>query len=253
MLRERAAAKFSRAGTDVLHARRSGAGDHRAGLTPSRRTFSAMPPRSGICAVASVAICSTWPPPSVTSLVLTLIPYVYAWPPGTHPSMASSARSASKSKMSNNGLCPADAWIFFDPGRREGGRRIVNPRDYQPPLSTIAAWLPRAAGIGVKVAPGIDYDHLPWEQYEVEIVSLGGDVKEAVLWFGALARGTRTATVLPAGVSLVYQATAPIDVCIATRLSVRTGRRSDSRTSGRAACGEHWSDQDRSRDRLHRL
>ena len=107
--------------------------------------------------------------------------------------------------------CPPGATIFFDPGRRQDGRRIANPRDYQPPLTTVEAWLPRAAGIGVKVAPGIDYDRLSWE-CEVEVVSLGGEVKEAVLWFGAQARGKRTATVLPAGATLIYSPTGPIDV-----------------------------------------
>ena len=72
--------------------------------------------------------------------------------------------------------------------------------------------MPRAGGIGVKVAPGIDYDRLPWGTFEVEIVSLGGEVKEAVLWFGDLVRGKRTATVLPAGVSLSFMPTPPIEI-----------------------------------------
>ncbi len=108
--------------------------------------------------------------------------------------------------------CPPGATIFFDPGRRRADRRIFDPRDYQPPLTTLETWLPRAGGIGVKVAPGIDYDRLPWGTFEVEIVSLGGEVKEAVLWFGDLARGKRTATVLPAGVSLIFMPTPPIEV-----------------------------------------
>ena len=107
---------------------------------------------------------------------------------------------------------PAHSLLFFDPGRRQGSRRIFNPGDYQPPLSTIARWLPQADGIGVKVAPGINYEGLPWQPYEVEIVSLGGEVKEAVLWFGSLARGERTATVLPAGVSLTAYPVAGVAV-----------------------------------------
>jgi hypothetical protein len=93
------------------------------------------------------------------------------------------------------------ALVFFDPARRAGGRRRWSPNDYEPPLHTIERWLPHVAGLGVKVAPGIDYDALPYP-CEVEIVSVAGDVKEACLWFGALRRGTRCATVLPAGVSL---------------------------------------------------
>jgi len=96
---------------------------------------------------------------------------------------------------------PLGALVFFDPARRTGGRRRWSPDDYEPPLRTIERWLPHVAGMGVKVAPGIDYDALPYP-CEVEIVSLGGEVKEACLWFGVLRHGTRRATILPAGVSL---------------------------------------------------
>lgn len=97
---------------------------------------------------------------------------------------------------------PAGATIFCDPARRRGGRRVFDPEMYQPPLSIVERWMGTAAGIGVKVAPGIDYDALPWQDCEVEVISLDGEVKETVLWFGALARGTRTATLLPSGVTL---------------------------------------------------
>ncbi len=97
---------------------------------------------------------------------------------------------------------PEHAYIFFDPGRRREGRRIFDPGHYQPPLGTIERWLSRADGIGVKVAPGIDYDALPWRPGEVEVISVDGDVKEAVLWFGRLMRGERTATLLPSGATL---------------------------------------------------
>ena len=107
---------------------------------------------------------------------------------------------------------PPGALIFWDPARRKGGRRVFDPEQYQPPLSLLERWLPRARGIGVKVAPGIDYDALPWEICEVEVVSLGGEVKEAVLWLGELMRGRRTATLLPSGVSLTAADVAPIPV-----------------------------------------
>ena len=102
---------------------------------------------------------------------------------------------------------PPGALLFFDPARRAGGRRRWSPNDYAPPLRTIERWLPHAAGLGVKVAPGIDYDALPYE-CEVEIISVAGEVKEACLWFGALRRGVRRATLLPANVSLEY---APVE------------------------------------------
>ncbi|GAC1442840.1 MAG: methyltransferase domain-containing protein [Mycobacteriales bacterium] len=101
--------------------------------------------------------------------------------------------------------------VFADPGRRAGGRRVFHPRDYTPPLAQVLGWLPRLDALGVKVAPGVDYDVLPRE-LEVEVVSLRGDVKEAVLWGGSARRGSRrTATLLPAGNVLTDVAvTAPV-------------------------------------------
>jgi SAM-dependent methyltransferase len=89
--------------------------------------------------------------------------------------------------------------VFVDPARRAGGRRVFDPRAYSPSLETVLDWLPDVSALAVKVAPGIDYEQLP-TGIEVELVSLHGDVKEAVLWAGDLRRGAgRTATLLPAG------------------------------------------------------
>ncbi len=114
-------------------------------------------------------------------------------------------------------LAPAVAldagWtVFVDPGRRgAGGARIFDPAAYEPPLPAIQA---RYAGLdlALKVAPGIDYAALPWAE-EVEIVALGGDVKEAVLWCRGLATPgvQRRATLLPGGATLT-DADAP-DAC----------------------------------------
>jgi SAM-dependent methyltransferase len=87
--------------------------------------------------------------------------------------------------------------VFADPARRSRGRRVFDPRAYSPALDVLLGWLPQLTMLGVKVAPGIDYDALPPE-LDVEVVSLHGDVKEAVLWGGAARRGARrTATLLP--------------------------------------------------------
>lgn len=95
-------------------------------------------------------------------------------------------------------LTPRGA-VFADPARRAGGRRVFDPRGYTPSLDVVLGWLPGLTALGVKVAPGIDYDALPAE-LEVEVVSLRGEVKEAVLWGGGARRGARrTATLLPAG------------------------------------------------------
>jgi SAM-dependent methyltransferase len=96
--------------------------------------------------------------------------------------------------------------VFADPARRAGGRRVFDPRAYTPSLDQVLGWLPRLDALAVKVAPGIDYDQLPPE-VEVEIVSLRGEVKEAVLWAGAVRRGPRrSATLLPAGEVLTDEA-----------------------------------------------
>lgn len=94
---------------------------------------------------------------------------------------------------------PVGADVFVDPARRAGGRRVFDPRAYAPPLDTVLAWRGRVRSLGAKVAPGVDYDLLP-DDVEVELVSLRGQVKEAVLWAGAARTGhRRQATLLPAG------------------------------------------------------
>jgi SAM-dependent methyltransferase len=87
--------------------------------------------------------------------------------------------------------------VFVDPARRSGGRRVFSARAYSPPLDLVASWLPGLRSLGVKTAPGLADDDVP-DGFEVEVVSLGGDVKEAVLWGGEARRGAaRSATLLP--------------------------------------------------------
>lgn len=107
----------------------------------------------------------------------------------------------------------ADA-LFCDPARRSAGRRVFDAEQYQPPLSLVLGWRAFVPALGVKLAPGIDYDSLEGiEGCEVEFVSLAGELKEAVLWCGPLASASRRATLLPAGVSLTNDPSlAPLDV-----------------------------------------
>ncbi len=86
--------------------------------------------------------------------------------------------------------------VFVDPARRGGRGRIFDPEAYSPPLSwavSAARRAPRAAAL--KIAPGVPHEAVP-EDAEAEWISDGGDVKEAVLWFGTEPGAVR-ATLLP--------------------------------------------------------
>ncbi|OGO31074.1 MAG: hypothetical protein A2136_07315 [Chloroflexi bacterium RBG_16_54_11] len=89
------------------------------------------------------------------------------------------------------------AALFFDPARRSGHRRHFSVQQYHPPLSIIKGWLPDFPSLGVKTSPGVDLSELTDYQAEVEFISLHGELKEAVLWFGALKTAHRRATILP--------------------------------------------------------
>jgi hypothetical protein len=93
--------------------------------------------------------------------------------------------------------------LFADPGRRdEYGRRIFNVQEYRPPLITFEAWAETVPNQGIKVSPAIDYSELPLE-IEIEFISVKGEVREGVLWSGALRTGAkRRATLLPSGATL---------------------------------------------------
>ncbi|MFN4260303.1 MAG: class I SAM-dependent methyltransferase [Gemmataceae bacterium] len=97
---------------------------------------------------------------------------------------------------------------FFDPDRRTGGRRHVSIRDYQPPLDAVLARLPNEAALGVKLAPAVAWNELQTYAAEVEFISLHGELKEGVLWFGPLRTTTHRATVLPGPYTLT--ATEPV-------------------------------------------
>jgi hypothetical protein len=77
---------------------------------------------------------------------------------------------------------------FLDPARRAAsGRRLLDPHQGSPPFSFALDLARRLPGVGVKTAPGIPH-HLVPEGAEAQWVSVDGDVVEAGLWFGAVAR-----------------------------------------------------------------
>jgi hypothetical protein len=98
--------------------------------------------------------------------------------------------------------------LYCDPSRREEDRRIRSVRRYSPPLETAAAW--RAAldsqALCVKISPGVRWEEIEREPCEVEFVSWEGELREAVLWYGAFAGARRRATLLPAGETMTEDA-----------------------------------------------
>lgn len=90
-----------------------------------------------------------------------------------------------------------DLALFFDPARRSAGKRLFSVRDYFPPLEVVREWLPHRPALGVKISPGVKVEELSSYQAELEFISLKGELKEGVLWFGPLSTAYRRATVLP--------------------------------------------------------
>ncbi len=89
---------------------------------------------------------------------------------------------------------------FVDPARRTAsGKRLLDPREGSPPLSFVLDLAGRLPAVGLKTAPGIPH-HLVPENAEAQWISVDGDLVEAALWFGLLARDgvRRAALVLPA-------------------------------------------------------
>ena len=95
--------------------------------------------------------------------------------------------------------------LFFDPARREAGKRLFSVEDYLPPLSAVLSWLKDYPASGVKISPGVKIEELTTYDAELEFISLRGELKEAVLWFGPLKSVSRRATLLPGPHSLVSE------------------------------------------------
>ena len=104
---------------------------------------------------------------------------------------------------------------FLDPARRtSSGRRVLDPRQASPSWDVVLGVAERLVATGVKVAPGIPRD-LPPDRTETQWVSVDGDVVEAGVWFGPLARPgvRRSALVLSAaGAALVDDDVVPSPV-----------------------------------------
>jgi hypothetical protein len=112
--------------------------------------------------------------------------------------------------LSPPGFLPGKVGLFFDPARRAHHRRLSSVRDYQPPLTLVEQWIARFPALGVKISPGVDLEEINDYDAEVEFISLRGELKEAVLWFGPLKATRRRATLLPGLHTLTPEVPEPV-------------------------------------------
>lgn len=86
--------------------------------------------------------------------------------------------------------------------RRSEGERRLAVEQYQPPLRVVAGWRERIPALAVKLAPGVSLREIERHDAEIEFLSVAGELKECVLWFGPLQTTRRRATRLPEAISL---------------------------------------------------
>lgn len=90
-----------------------------------------------------------------------------------------------------------DDAVFIDPDRRADGKRHIKIAEYVPAVAPLVQRLGKSRPIGIKVAPGAPWAELQAFDAEAEMISVDGELKECVLWFGPLRTARRRATVLP--------------------------------------------------------
>jgi hypothetical protein len=98
---------------------------------------------------------------------------------------------------------PESAWVHLDPDRRAiRSNRARSLDDYAPGPAFWNSLPGRVAAGAIKLSPASDFSrHFPSPEYEVELISLRGECKEATAWFGSLASCRRRATRLPEDVT----------------------------------------------------
>lgn len=87
--------------------------------------------------------------------------------------------------------------IHLDPARRNEStrRRIWRLDDIQPGREVIGSLIEQSPSAAIKLSPGINIDELPWPG-EVEFISDGGRLVQAMLWAGGFAQTPRRATLI---------------------------------------------------------
>jgi hypothetical protein len=98
---------------------------------------------------------------------------------------------------------PGDApLVHIDPDRRAQGPRAVRIENYEPGLDFLHRQLETRTGGAIKVSPASNFGG-KFPDCEIELVSVQGECKEAIVWFGSLSRGVSSrATLLPSGATV---------------------------------------------------
>ena len=106
------------------------------------------------------------------------------------------ARNAGCATQAVDVLDPSlpDGVFHLDPARRDGGSRTRRYEDFEPGPEVIQAIIAARTTGAIKLNPGIDAGVLP--EGELEIISEGGRLTQAVLWTGAFVHTARSATLL---------------------------------------------------------
>lgn len=116
---------------------------------------------------------------------------VYGVGDRVHPFVADVTTQAERSPL-----------VHFDPDRRAGTRRSTRLEDYSPPLEFMQQMATTAPGGAIKLSPASNFGG-KFPDCEIELVSLQGECKEAIVWFGSLAgEYDWRATVLPSGLTI---------------------------------------------------
>ena len=97
----------------------------------------------------------------------------------------------------------SDLRWHVDPDRRaKSNSRAVRVEDYVPGVDFLRNLIDQTPGGAIKLSPAANFTG-KFPETEIELISLGGEAKEATIWYGDLAEaGSYRATVLPSGESI---------------------------------------------------
>lgn len=103
---------------------------------------------------------------------------------------------------------PPAAAAHIDPDRRAEGIRRHDAAFASPGPGVLSRVIDQYRHVAVKLSPGADLRELP-AAGEIELISHGGECRQAVLWTGSLQSASRRATVLPWGETIASDSGEP--------------------------------------------